>query len=128
MNRLYTQFRLSLEKRMIDIYALFAVGATGAPTLDSANSKGVASIARVSAGLYDITFQDNYVALMAASDMITLASGDPSSVGGMIVRSVTLGSSGAAVRVLFVDSAGAAVELDNGASVALHFEWKGSTV
>ena len=128
MNRLYTQFRLSLEKRMIDIYAQFSVGATGAPTLNAPLSKGVASVARVSAGLYDVTLADPYVALMGVLPTITLASGAPAAVGGMVVRSYSIASGRAVIRVLFVDGAGAAVELNNGAVVNLKFELKGTSV
>lgn len=54
----------SLEKEVKEIYAKVTIGATGAPTLVAASSKGVASISRTSAGLYVLTLQDKYNALM----------------------------------------------------------------
>jgi hypothetical protein len=57
----------ALEKEVKEIYFKVAIGSSGAPTLDSVNSKGVASISRVSAGLYNITLQDKYNALMDMS-------------------------------------------------------------
>ena len=41
-------------------------GSAGAPTLNSSNSKGIASISRTSAGLYVITLQDVYNKLLSA--------------------------------------------------------------
>jgi hypothetical protein len=57
----------ALEKEVKEIYFKVAIGASGAPTLDAVNSKGVASISRVSAGLYSIVLQDKYNALMDLS-------------------------------------------------------------
>ena len=55
----------ALDKEIKEIYAKISIGATGAPTLVTANtaSLGVASISRTSAGLYVLTLQDAYVAL-----------------------------------------------------------------
>lgn len=64
-NRQFSQFRYSLEKAVVDLYAKVAIGATGAPTLS--RGKGIASISRTSAGLYVITLQDKYNALLHVS-------------------------------------------------------------
>lgn len=53
----------ALEKEVKEIYAKVAIGASGAPTLSAADSLGVASITRTSAGLYQLTLQDKYVSL-----------------------------------------------------------------
>jgi hypothetical protein len=57
----------ALEKEVKEIYAKVAIGASGAPTLNVAQSLGVASISRTSAGLYVLTLQDKYMRLMHAS-------------------------------------------------------------
>lgn len=57
----------ALEKEVKEIYARITVGATGAPTLVAANSQGVASVSRTSAGLYVLTLQDSYNKLMHAA-------------------------------------------------------------
>lgn len=55
-NRFYREIKvLSMEKDVKQIFAHVVFGATGAPTLDLFNSKGVASFTRISAGLYEIT-------------------------------------------------------------------------
>lgn len=50
-NRIY-----SFERDRKIVNAKVAIGATGAPTLDAANSKGVISVVRNSAGDYTFTF------------------------------------------------------------------------
>ena len=49
-----------LEKTIVTLYADVTIGGTGAPTLVAANSKGIKSIVRNSAGNYTITLQDQY--------------------------------------------------------------------
>lgn len=51
----------------VRLYAKVTYGASGAPTLSTANSKGIASISRTSAGLYAITLQDVYNKFMHMS-------------------------------------------------------------
>jgi len=58
MNRMLTQFRYSFYKKLVDIFGEVAIGASGAPTLTTANSKGIASISRTSAGLYVLTLSE----------------------------------------------------------------------
>lgn len=57
----------ALEKEVKEIYARITVAASGAPTLVVADSQGVASIVRNSAGLYTLTLSDSYNKLMHAS-------------------------------------------------------------
>lgn len=75
MNRRYNQFRLSLEKSIVDLYAQVTIGATGAPTLVAASSKGIASISRSSAGDYVLTLSDKYVGLLDFSVITQNATG-----------------------------------------------------
>ena len=63
-SRNFNEFRLSLEKRVVNLYGKITFGATGAPTLDTANSKGIASVTRTSAGLFVLTLSDRYVKLL----------------------------------------------------------------
>lgn len=53
-NRYMNQFGLTLEKQTVSLYARVTFGSTGAPTLVAAQSKGIKSITRNSAGLYTI--------------------------------------------------------------------------
>lgn len=63
-NRFFNQFSFGLEKAPVRLYAKVAIGASGAPTLSAANSKGISSITRNSAGDYSLVLQDTYYKLM----------------------------------------------------------------
>jgi hypothetical protein len=56
-NRMQTPVSMaSFEKLTKVVFAKVTFGATGAPTLSAANSKGVLSVSRTSAGLFVFTF------------------------------------------------------------------------
>lgn len=52
------------EVKVDHLYAKVAIGATGAPTLNTAASKGIASISRTSDGLYVLTLAKVYNSLL----------------------------------------------------------------
>lgn len=72
-NRFFTNQAFYLEKAPVFLLGKVTFGSSGAPTL--ARGKGIASITRTSAGLYVITLQDAYVALLKTSCTQLLASG-----------------------------------------------------
>lgn len=76
-NRWFQQFRYSLEKYVVDIYANVTFGASGEPTLVTANSKGVASIARSAEGVFLITLQDNYYKLLNVQGVFDAGTAGP---------------------------------------------------
>ncbi len=114
-NRFGNQFRNSIDKALWDIYAVVAIGATGACTLKFWNpstaaytnaatsgaaqgAEGVRSISRTSAGLYVITLQDSWRRLLDVDCMIFNASGIPqssttASTAGGLVMGVLSGTS-----------------------------------
>lgn len=55
----------SLTREVKILHAKVAIGASGAPTLDSEISLGIASISRDSAGVYLITLEDKYSKLVS---------------------------------------------------------------
>jgi hypothetical protein len=63
----------ALEKEVKTLYAKISIGASGAPTLVKPGSLGIASVSKVSTGLYRITLEDAYPALLGAR-VISLAS------------------------------------------------------
>lgn len=80
-NRLYTH-----ERDVKVVYARVTIGATGAPTLDALNSRGVLSITRNSVGDYTVVFGvnvnnvnvlDTYVKLLQMSAVVQNATGVP---------------------------------------------------
>lgn len=58
-NRTFYQFRWALEKNVSDIFCRMTIGAAGAATLVTAQSKGVVSVTRNSAGVYTFVFGTN---------------------------------------------------------------------
>jgi len=117
----------ALDKEIKELYVNVAIGASGAPTLDAAQSLGVASVTRVSTGRYSILLQDSYPAFRHITECRQLASGAPGAVGGMVIRSVAVTSSTPTVVIEFVDGAGAAVELVSGTVLRLEINLKNST-
>lgn len=69
-----SQFIYGFEGMRVNLSARVTFGAAGAPTLVTADSKGVASISRTSAGLYVITLQDVYNKLLGLN-MTQLSTG-----------------------------------------------------
>lgn len=65
--RFRSQYRFGEEAMVVDLYLKVAIGATGAPTMDTNLSKGIASIVRNSAGQYTVTLKDKYMRLIHAS-------------------------------------------------------------
>lgn len=128
MNRMYKQFRLGLENRVVDLYCVAAIGATGAPTINASLSKGVTSITRNSTGRYTIVLDDNYIDLLQVTEFRILAAGAPAAVGGFVVRANNVAAAAKSVVVEFVNSSGAAVEINNGTSLRIKLELKASTV
>ncbi len=62
-NRSYNRVQ-ALVKEVKHLYAYVSIGSSGAPTLNANKSLGVASISRDSAGVYIVTLQDKYKALL----------------------------------------------------------------
>jgi len=125
-NRLFTQFQYTLEKKIVHLYGKVAIGAAGAPTIDAAGSKGIASIVRNSAGKYTVTLQDAYVAFMGFCPTILLASGSPA-VAQMVVRSVDT-QSAQQIVIEFLDETLAAKDLASGAVLYFKIELKDTSV
>jgi hypothetical protein len=127
-NRFFSQFQYSLEKKVVNLFGQVAIGATGAPTISAANSKGITSIARNSAGKYTITLQDSYNRFLGLAVTLKLSSGAPATSSSVVpvVRSEDVGGAKTVV-VEFVDNAGAAIELTNGVTLLLHVKLSNSS-
>ena len=57
------------ELQVIQLFVHAAIGSTGAVTLNTAKSKGIASMTRTSAGLYVITLSEAYAELLAVDGL-----------------------------------------------------------
>lgn len=77
MNRYLNQFSGALEPGRVQLFAEVAIGATGAPTLTAAKSRGIASITRNSAGVYTVVLQDVYNRMFHARVTFKVSGGLP---------------------------------------------------
>lgn len=118
-NRLMNQFRYSLEKKVVDLFADVTFGATGAPTLVAKNSKGVKSITRSSAGKYVITLQDSYARLLMVKHAFINATA-PASPSSYIV-SQTVGTANPPTITVQFNAAGTATDPASGEEALIQF-------
>lgn len=120
----------ALELEVVHLYAKVNIGATGAPTLVAASSKGIASVARNSAGEYKVTLSDKYSSLLWGNcGLITTTGSDPTTVGvtaRMEVDSVTAATP--YVQFQFYKADGTAADPANGAVVLIKLELKNTSV
>jgi hypothetical protein len=118
-NRRMFQFRLSLQRDIVDLTVKAAIGATGAPTISTTDAKGITSITRNSAGNYTILLQDNYAALMTASAVVLCATASAAPITQLISEQV---SNSTTPRVILqcLDAAGAAADPDSGSTLMVH--------
>lgn len=115
-NRRMFQFRLSLQRDIVDLSLKAAIGATGAPTISTTDAKGITSITRNSAGKYTILLQDNYAALMSAQVTVLNATASAAPITQLISEQVSNATTPQVV-VQCLDAAGAAADPDNGATL-----------
>lgn len=125
-NRRYYQFQYSLEPSVVHLFARVTIGATGAPTLDSVKSRGIASISRTSAGLYKITLSDTYNRLLQVSKTNVNATAPASPA--MYVTSETVSNVATPVINLQMNAAGTATDPGNGEEIRFHIVLKNSNV
>lgn len=123
-NRRFYQFRLSLEPQVVDLYAHITFGAAGAPTLDAAQSRGIASVTRNSAGNYTIALQDNYNRLLIVKHVF-VESTAPAAPGMFVSNDSVVSATAPALTVVF-NAAGTATDPATGDQVRLQISLKNS--
>lgn len=114
-NRIFYDIQ-GLQRELKILVAEVAIGATGAPTLNVAGSKGVASISRAGAGDYDVVLDDKY------SEVVFFAANifDPASEdirGQLAVRDAD--ATGGGTFSFFTNTGGTATDPSNGATLQL---------
>lgn len=96
-NRNYlSKFSYSFRGMPVQLDCAVSIGASGAPTLGS-SSPGIASITRLSAGVYRVQFQDNYNKLISMDAMFEAPVSGSIIAGGSFVTNtiyqiISLGS------------------------------------
>ena len=126
-NRRYrSQFRFSFHKDPVDIFAHVTFGASGAPTLDSANSSGIVSVTRNSAGNFTFVFGtnsqlafDTYNYLLMVKHVFNQASAP--AAPGMWVSANSISTVGTASITLQFNAAGVPTDPASGESVLIDF-------
>jgi hypothetical protein len=134
-NRRFYQFQYALVPMVTDIFARISFGSTGAPTLDVANSKGIVSVVRNSAGNYTFVFGtkagmlDPYNSLLNVKHIFDESgtSAAPASPGMYIVADNVSSPSLASLQVQF-NAAGVATDPASGEIVKIQFRFKNSSV
>jgi len=128
--RYRSQFRYSMDGKAIDVFARVTFGASGAPTIDAANSVGISNVTRNSAGDYTIKFTDQFVKLRMIEHLFdtTGASGAAPASPDMWLKAQSVNTSGGGtVRVVF-NSAGTATDPASGEAVLLWVAMNDSSV
>lgn len=134
-NRFFNQFRLSLEKQVSDIFARVTIGATGAPTIVTAQTKGVVSVTRNSAGVYTFVFGTNASMLDTYNKLLGVhvtydATGDSGAASDAPLWNVTGNSIAtvgtASVQITFRNTSGVATDPSNGEAFWFQFTFRNS--
>jgi hypothetical protein len=110
---------MSLEANKTFLFGKGEVDGSGDVTLESRNSKGIASMVHNGAGDYSIFLQDVYVKLMGLNIVTQFASGVPANAGYFIISESVSSPSGKEINVGLVDAAGSLVDPDNGAQLLI---------
>lgn len=131
-NRYLTQFPLAFEKKVVNIFGKVTFGSSGAPTLDAANSKGIVSVTRNSAGVYTFVFGtkagmlDVYNKLLCVKHMFNSGSSAPASPG-MYIKANSIATVGTCSMQVVFNSAGTATDPASGEIVYIQFLFGDST-
>lgn len=121
-NRWRNQFVSSLEKVVVDLFAEVTFGASGAPTIVAANTKGFISVTRNSAGTYTFVFGsapnsinalDTYVKFLNAHVIFNSGSSAPASPG-MYVKANSVSTAGTCSIQIVLNAAGTATDPASG--------------
>jgi len=143
-NRTFIDYSLSLHKRRVTLYCTVNFGAVGAPTLQvwdpvarsysnatAQGWKGIKSVTRVSAGLFDFNLQDAYNQVLNADMVPTPASGSFPAASAMQLVTPNLNVNSATapkVRVQLNNPAGtAATDPASGEQILFYFDLSDST-
>ena len=143
-NRTFIDYSLSLHKRRVTLYFTVNFGAAGAPTLQvwdpvarsfsaatAQGWKGIKSLTRVSAGLYDVNLQDAYNQVLNADMVPVLAAGSfPAATELQLVTpNLNVNSATAPkIRIQLNNPAGnAATDPASGEQVQFYFDLSDST-
>lgn len=131
-NRYQYQFSTTMEKKIVNLFAKVTFGATGAPTLDAVNSKGVVSVTRNSAGTYTFVFGtkagmlDTYVKLVSL-DVIYNSGASAPAAPSIYVKANNIATVNTSSLQVVVNAAGTATDPATGEIGYFNFIFGDST-
>jgi hypothetical protein len=134
-NRYYNQFQATLAPKVVSLYAHVTFGASGAPTLDTANSKGIVSVTRNAAGKYTFVFGtkagmlDTYNKLLMVKHVFDASgnSGTAPASPSMFILANSVATAGTCSLQVEFNAAGTATDPASGEGVYMEFIFKDST-
>lgn len=120
MNRYLNQYTNAFEKKVVQTFSRITFGASGAPTLDAKNSKGIVNVTRNGAGDFTLVFGtkvgmlDTYVKLLSLSAVFNTyqvaGTPAPAAPGVYIKQNATALVNQSALRLVFLNPAGQATD------------------
>lgn len=119
-----SQFSYSFLAKLVHLYMRVTIGAAGAPTLDTANSKGIKSIVQNGTGDYTVTLQDKYIRLLSLESVFdtTGGGGNPAAAPVVNVKAQAVSANGGGTVRLLCSAAGVAANPANGEALLVEFD------
>lgn len=123
-NRYLKAFPQTFETKVVKIFGKVTFGASGAPTLDAVNSKGIVSITRNSAGIYTLVFGtkasmlDVYYKILGLKHMFNSGSAAPAAPG-LYIKANSVSTVGTCSLQIVFNAAGTATDPATGEIVYL---------
>ena len=131
-NRMFIPPLGHLEVGVVKLYCKMTIAGSGAVTLVSASSKGIASVTLGTTGKYTIALTDTYNSLLHATyTLLDDTNSDPATVGVFLrtfSEDVASGTAPAVVMQSFAGDDGAAANPASGATITVELTLKNSSV
>lgn len=124
-NRYMQQFSGSLDHAVTHVHGYAVIGASGAVT--SFKGLGIANVVETATGIYTITMQDSYPAMLGASAIV--AYNGTSTVGCIAIKQALTTDPGIAKSLVLntLDFSGADVEPASGSRIYFHIIMRNSS-
>lgn len=127
-NRQFQQFSFGLEKIPVQLYMQATIGAAGAITLVSANSKGIKSVVLGTTGKYTVTFSDPYVKVLFVDAVVQNATGiSAAPTIGVVTSGTNIQTITGGTIVVQFSAAGTATNMASGDILLMNFVLGNST-
>lgn len=110
-----SQFHYSFAGEPVSLYLSVSFGASGAPTIVANTGMGIASVARASAGVYNITLTNSFASLLMVKNVFnTSGTAAAPASPGMYVSSNAVSTLSAPILQITFNAAGTATDPASG--------------